>query len=216
LRWAAACAVAEGAHRCHRRRRLSSTRRSAGLSVLAATVVLRQGGAQDLRFGWAGRLLRRPRARVPGARRGAGRADPLRQPQAAVAQVLGFSRQRVETERWIAFRSHWSIDPFYCQPGLAGAHEKGGVEGQIGWFRRNHLVPVTRRNAPSADVFRAESSPVDQTHRGVLRLDTLDSSQDQRSARALQGQHDPGPLPRPPAHGPRGPASPFRRDDAPL
>lgn len=34
--------------------------------------------------------------------------------------VLGFSRQRVETERWIAFRSHWSIDPFYCQPGLQG------------------------------------------------------------------------------------------------
>jgi hypothetical protein len=26
--------------------------------------------------------------------------------KAAVAQVLGFSRQRVETERWIAFRSH--------------------------------------------------------------------------------------------------------------
>ena len=34
------------------------------------------------------------------------------------------------------------LDAFYCQPGLAGAHEKGGVEGQIGWFRRNHLVPV--------------------------------------------------------------------------
>jgi hypothetical protein len=35
-----------------------------------------------------------------------------------------------------------SVDAFYCQPGLQGAHEKGGVEGQIGWFRRNHLVPV--------------------------------------------------------------------------
>jgi len=62
--------------------------------------------------------------------------------KAAVAQVLGFSRQRVETERWTAFRSHWGIEPFYCQPGLAGAHEKGGVEGQIGWFRRNHSVPL--------------------------------------------------------------------------
>ncbi|MFG1879640.1 hypothetical protein ACGFIV_32885 [Sphaerisporangium sp. NPDC049003] len=30
---------------------------------------------------------------------------------------------------------------FYCQPGIQGAHEKGGFEGQIGWFRRNHLVP---------------------------------------------------------------------------
>jgi hypothetical protein len=62
--------------------------------------------------------------------------------KAAVAQVLGFARQRVETERWTAFRSHYAVEPFYCQPGLAGAHEKGGVEGQIGWFRRNHLVPV--------------------------------------------------------------------------
>lgn len=74
-----------------------------------------------------------------GVPRGQIRYDNLK---AAVAQVLGFSRQRVETERWVAFRSHWSIDPFYCQPGLQGAHEKGGVEGQIGWFRRNHLVPV--------------------------------------------------------------------------
>ncbi|MFD0207039.1 MULTISPECIES: IS21 family transposase [Saccharothrix] len=62
--------------------------------------------------------------------------------KAAVAQVLGFTRQRVETERWTAFRSHWAVDPYYCRPGERGAHEKGGVEGQIGWFRRNHLVPV--------------------------------------------------------------------------
>jgi hypothetical protein len=27
-------------------------------------------------------------------------------------------------------------------PGKAGAHEKGGVEGEIGRFRRRHLVPV--------------------------------------------------------------------------
>jgi hypothetical protein len=67
--------------------------------------------------------------------------------KAAVAQVIGFSRARVETERWIAFRSHYGLDAFYCQPGLTGAHEKGGVEGQIGWFRRNHLVPVPQVNS---------------------------------------------------------------------
>ena len=61
--------------------------------------------------------------------------------KAAVAQVLGFSRQRVETDRWVAFRSHMAINAFYCQPGLTGAHEKGGIEGEIGRFRRNHLVP---------------------------------------------------------------------------
>lgn len=67
------------------------------------------------------------------------RYDNLR---AAVAQVLGFSRHRVEAERWTAFRSHYDLEALYCQPGIRGAHEKGGVEGQIGWFRRNHLVPV--------------------------------------------------------------------------
>lgn len=45
-------------------------------------------------------------------------------------------------DRWTPFRSHYGIEPFYCTPGIEGAHEKGGVEGQIGWFRRNHFVPV--------------------------------------------------------------------------
>ncbi|WLQ38357.1 IS21 family transposase [Streptomyces castrisilvae] len=67
------------------------------------------------------------------------RYDNLR---AAVAQVLGFSRHRVEAEHWTAFRSHYGLEALYCQPGIRGAHEKGGVEGEIGWFRRNHLVPV--------------------------------------------------------------------------
>lgn len=48
----------------------------------------------------------------------------------------------METDRWIAFRSHYGVDAFYCQPGITGAHEKGGVEGEIGRFRRNRLVPV--------------------------------------------------------------------------
>jgi Transposase and inactivated derivatives len=67
------------------------------------------------------------------------RYDNLR---SAVRRVLGFDRSRVENERWIAFRSHFGLDTFYCMPGLEGAHEKGGVEGEIGRFRRNHLVPV--------------------------------------------------------------------------
>ncbi|MHA6762454.1 IS21 family transposase [Streptacidiphilus sp. PAMC 29251] len=69
------------------------------------------------------------------------RYDNLR---AAVSQVLGRTRGRVESERWTAFRSHFGIESFYCNPGIEGAHEKGGVEGQIGWFRRNHLVPVPK------------------------------------------------------------------------
>ncbi|MBV2352953.1 hypothetical protein KUM39_01040 [Streptomyces sp. J2-1] len=49
--------------------------------------------------------------------------------KSAAAQVLGLSRARVETDRWIAFRSHFGIESFYCRPGIEGAHEKGGVEG---------------------------------------------------------------------------------------
>jgi Mu transposase-like protein len=62
--------------------------------------------------------------------------------EAAVAKVLGFAGHRKESERWTAFRTHWGIESFYCRPGLEGAHDKGGVEGQIGYFRRNHFVPV--------------------------------------------------------------------------
>ncbi|MFI6475265.1 Mu transposase domain-containing protein [Streptomyces sp. NPDC050516] len=40
--------------------------------------------------------------------------------------------------------SKFGIESFYCNPGIEGAHEKGSVEGQIGWFRRNHLVPVPK------------------------------------------------------------------------
>ena len=34
------------------------------------------------------------------------------------------------------------FDAFYCHPGVEGAHEKGGVEGEGGRFRRNHCVPM--------------------------------------------------------------------------
>ena len=51
-------------------------------------------------------------------------------------------RDRTENERFIALRSHYGFESFFCEPGIAGAHEKGGVEGDIGRFRRNHLTPV--------------------------------------------------------------------------
>src|SRR6266702_1170169 len=61
---------------------------------------------------------------------------------AAVRKVLLRGRARVENLRWTIFRSHFRFEAFYCEPGLAGAHEKGGVEGEVGYFRRNYLVPV--------------------------------------------------------------------------
>ena len=72
-----------------------------------------------------------------------GRAGPLRQPDAGgdegAAEGPGHGSR---TPRWTAFRSHYRFEAFYCLPGLEGAHEKGGVEGEVGYFRRNYLVPV--------------------------------------------------------------------------
>jgi transposase len=61
--------------------------------------------------------------------------------KSAVSQVC-FGRTRLESQKWIAFRSHYGFDAFYCMPGKDGAHEKGGVEHEGGRFRRTHLVPV--------------------------------------------------------------------------
>ena len=59
---------------------------------------------------------------------------------ASVVKKILHGRQRIETERIIAFRSHWRYQSEYCNP--AKGNEKGGVEGELGWFRRNCLVPV--------------------------------------------------------------------------
>ena len=57
----------------------------------------------------------------------------------AVKKILR-GRQREETTRVIAFRSHWGFQSEYCNP--ASGNEKGGVEGEVGRYRRNCLVPV--------------------------------------------------------------------------
>ena len=63
--------------------------------------------------------------------------------KAAVVKVL-LGRQRWENPKFVALRSHYGFESFFCLPGEDGAHEKGGVEGEIGRFRRRHLVPLPR------------------------------------------------------------------------
>ena len=59
----------------------------------------------------------------------------------AVKKILrGFRRE--ETTRFIAFRSHWRFTAEFCTP--AEPQEKGGIEGEVGYFRRNHWVPVPK------------------------------------------------------------------------
>ena len=59
----------------------------------------------------------------------------------AVKRILRGSR-REETARFVAFRSHWRFSSEFCTPGEG--HEKGGVEAEVGTFRRNHWVPVPK------------------------------------------------------------------------
>lgn len=61
--------------------------------------------------------------------------------KSAVKKILR-GHQREETARFIAFRSHWGFESEFCTPGEG--HEKGGVEGEGGQFRRNYLVPVPK------------------------------------------------------------------------
>ena len=68
------------------------------------------------------------------------RYDNLR---SAVAKVLK-GRRRVESDRFIALRSHYRFESSFCQRGERGAHEKGGIEGEVGRFRRRRLVPVPK------------------------------------------------------------------------
>jgi len=57
----------------------------------------------------------------------------------AVRKILrGYERD--QAVRFIAFRSHWGFEASFCNP--ARGNEKGGVEGEVGYFRRNHLVPM--------------------------------------------------------------------------
>jgi hypothetical protein len=61
--------------------------------------------------------------------------------KAAVKKILrGYRRE--ETARFIAFRSHWRFSSEFCSP--YEAHEKGGIESEAGYFRRNHWVPVPK------------------------------------------------------------------------
>jgi transposase len=57
----------------------------------------------------------------------------------AVLKVLK-GKKRIEQESFVAFRSYYTFEACFCNPGKG--HEKGGVEGLVGYARRNYLVPL--------------------------------------------------------------------------
>ena len=91
---------------------------------------------------------------------------------AVVRVVLG--RERVENPRFIALRSHYGYDSFFCHPGIEGAHEKGGVEGEVGRFRRRHLVPVpTFTDLAELNEYMAAADARDDGRRITGRIETV-------------------------------------------
>lgn len=103
----------------------------------------------------------------------------------AVRVVLfGTDRRRVENERWVLFRSFYGFDSFYCRKGLEGAHEKGGVEGEIGRFRRNWLSPVPKAGSLAELNEKAREWDAREEQRRI-RPKTTTIGQDLAAERAL-------------------------------
>ncbi len=65
----------------------------------------------------------------------------------AVKRILRGAR-REETARFVTFRSHWRFASEFCTPGKG--NEKGGVEGEVRRYRRNHWVPLPPRRWTSS------------------------------------------------------------------
>ncbi|MFZ2398475.1 MAG: hypothetical protein WAW31_07395, partial [Smithella sp.] len=57
----------------------------------------------------------------------------------AVEKVLR-GRDRIEQESFGKFKAYYSFEARFCNPD--SGHEKGGVEGLVGFSRRNYMVPV--------------------------------------------------------------------------
>jgi transposase len=87
---------------------------------------------------------------------------------------IALGRARFEHPRFVAMRSHYGFDSFFCTPGVDGAHEKGGVEGEIGRFRRRHLTPIPHVGSLEAlNAALAAADARDDTRRIGARTETV-------------------------------------------
>lgn len=59
----------------------------------------------------------------------------------AVREILTGHTRR-EQAAFVQLRSHYLYASHFCTPGAG--HEKGGVEGRVGFGRRNYMVPIPR------------------------------------------------------------------------
>jgi hypothetical protein len=61
---------------------------------------------------------------------------------AKIAVKDGFGAHAKKQAGYTALSAHYGFDALFCNPGEG--HEKGLVEGLVGWARRNILVPVPK------------------------------------------------------------------------
>ena len=64
----------------------------------------------------------------------------------AVTRVLRKGRARIERTRGGPRSGRLPVRGVLLRARIGGAHQKGGVGGQVGYFRRNYLVPVPSLN----------------------------------------------------------------------
>ncbi len=63
---------------------------------------------------------------------------------AKVAVKEGFGYHAKVTDKYLAMSAHYTFKPVFCN--VAQGHEKGLVEGLVGFARRNTMVPIPRVN----------------------------------------------------------------------
>jgi transposase len=92
-----------------------------------------------------------------------------------VKKILrGFRRE--ETARFVAFRSHWQFEASFCTP--REGHEKDGVEGEVGTFRRNHFVPVpAARDLEELNAMLLDGCREDEARRRASKTTQGDSAE---------------------------------------
>src|SRR5260370_16509069 len=119
----------------------------------------------------------------------------------AVKKILrGFHPE--ETARFIAFRSHWRFSSEFCTP--YEAHEKGGIESEAGYFRRNHWVPIpTARDLAELNAQLLAASHGDERHHIAGRTHLLGTAMiEERTHLSSLVEHELAAIPFPPADRP--------------
>lgn len=62
----------------------------------------------------------------------------------AIVAGVGKGKSRTLTKEFKELKGYYNFEANFCQPGIEGAHEKGGIESSVGFSRRNWMVPPPR------------------------------------------------------------------------